>query len=389
MIDKNLGFYLCDGKEFSSKIQACLHSVAVNKPVKWVFLNSFFNAVDWSQEPTETLDQLYDQRARQLRERYDYIILSYSGGADSHNILMSFIRQGLHIDEIIVNTMTKGNSRFTIVDPNIKAPEHAASEHELQTIPRLKEAEKLIPRTKITILDLSDHLFSSLTSAGDASWVLDKREGLNPLGATRFNYIHFNEVRRKFDKDRKIALVMGIEKPRTYIGTDGNFYIRFTDRATNLVTVAEYYQEYTNSRVEYFYWSKDSTKILAKQAHVIKKWLEFSPQHRPLWAAKSVTPETFRLVHERVLRSLLYSTWNDQWYQADKATKDWYSEFDDWFLKGHAGDQAHNIWLEGINFVETNLQSYIKLNKDGVADGLQSFSHDYRVGPMSYTQQQF
>jgi hypothetical protein len=380
MIDKNLGFYLCDGKEFGSKIQACLHSVKVGKPVKWIFLNSFFDAVDWSKEPQETLDQLYDQRAREIREKYDYVILSYSGGADSHNILMSFIRQQLLIDEIIVNTMTKGNSRFTVVDTRIKDPAHAASEHELQTIPRLKEVENLIPRTKITILDLSDHLFSSLTSAGDASWVLDKREGLNPLGATRFNYIHFNDVRKNFDRNHKIALVLGIEKPRTYIGGDGNFYIRFTDRATNLVTVAEYYQEYTNSKVEYFYWSKDSTQILAKQGHVIKRWLTAFPQYQTLWQGATLTPERFRIVHERLLRSLLYTTWNDLWYQSDKATKDWYSEFDDWFIKGHEGNTAHQVWLEGLSYVQNNLSPYIKTDAAGKADGLISYSHDYCLG---------
>jgi len=380
MIDKNLGFYLCDGKEFGSKIQACLHSVNVGKPVKWIFLNSFFDLVDWTKEPQETLDQLYDRRAREIREKYDYVILSYSGGADSHNILMSFIRQQLLIDEIIVNTMTKGNSRFTVVDTRIKDPAHAASEHNLQTIPRLKEVENLIPKTKITILDLSDHLFSSLTSAGDASWVLDKREGLNPLGATRFNYIHFNDVRKNFDRNHKIALVLGIEKPRTYIGSDGNFYIRFTDRATNLVTVAEYYQEYTNSKVEYFYWSKDSTQILAKQGHVIKKWLMAFPQYQTLWQGATLTPERFRIVHERLLRSLLYTTWNDSWYQSDKATKDWYSEFDDWFIKGHEGNTAHHVWLEGLSYVQNNLSPYIKLDAAGKADGLISYSHDYCLG---------
>lgn len=381
MIDKNLGFYICDGKEFGSKIQACLHSVQVNKPIKWIFLNSFLEKVDWTVEPLETLDQLYDQRARQIREKYDYVILSYSGGADSHNILMSFIRQNLHIDEIIVNTMTKGNSKFTIINTNVKSPEHAASEHDLQTVPRLKEVENLIPKTKITILDLTDHLFSSLETANDASWVLEKREGLNPLGSTRFNYIHFNQIRKQFDKDKKIALVLGIEKPRTYIGTDGNFYLRFTDRATNLVTVAEYYQEYTNSKVEYFYWSKDSVKILAKQAHVIKKWLKVYPQYQSVWTAKAVTPETFRLVHERILRSLIYTTWNDSWYQADKATKDWYSEFDNWFIHGFKGSRAHDVWVDGLKYVENNLQPYIKKDENGLSDGLVSYSYNYNIGP--------
>lgn len=381
-MDKNLGYYLCDGKEFTSKIQACLHAEKVNKPLSWIFNNHIFEKNDWKTEPVESLDALYDQRARELREKYDYLILSYSGGADSHNILMSFIRQNLLIDEIIVNTMDKGNSKYTIVNQNIRDPRHAASEHYLQTVPRLKEVENLIPRTKISIFDLTDNLFDSFTKAGDASWILDKREGLNPLGATRFNYIHFSEIRKKFDKDKKIALVLGIEKPRTFIHSNGSFYIRFTDRATNLVTVAEHIQDYTNSTVEYFYWSPDSCRLLTKQAHIIKRWLEAFPDKQHLWIGKTLTAEKYRLVHERLLRNILYTTWDDNWYQADKATKDWYSEFDAWFIDGHVGTNAHTIWLDGVRYLEENAKSFVKAGDDGIKDGLIVYSHNYEIGPM-------
>jgi hypothetical protein len=381
-MDKKLGYYICDGKEFASKIHACLYAESVKKPLQWIFNNREFENNDWKTEPIETLDQLYDARARELREKYDYLILSYSGGADSHNILMSFIRQNLLIDEIVVNTMDQGNSKYTIVDKNVIDPKHAASEHYLQTIPRLKEVENLIPRTKINILDLTQNLFDSFTNVGDASWILNKREGLNPLGATRFNYIHFNEIRKKFDKQKKIALVLGIEKPRTFIHSNGKFYMRFTDRATNLVTVAEHIQDYTNSSVEYFYWSPDACRLLTKQAHIIKRWLEAFPEKQHLWIGKSLTAEKYRLVHERLLRNILYTTWNDAWYQADKATSDWYSEFDHWFIDGHKGSTAHNIWLEGIRYLENRAASFVKIDAAGVKDGLTVYSHNFEIGEM-------
>jgi hypothetical protein len=91
MINKKLGYYNCDGLEFESKIQAFFHSLKTNKPVEWIFNDFEFNLHDWLNEPLESLDQLYDKRARELREKYDYLILSYSGGSDSHQILMSFI----------------------------------------------------------------------------------------------------------------------------------------------------------------------------------------------------------------------------------------------------------------------------------------------------------
>jgi hypothetical protein len=381
-MDKKLGYYLCDGKEFTSKIQACLYAEANNKALHWIFNNEAFKNNNWSVEPTETLDQLYDLRARDLREKYDYLILSYSGGADSHNILMSFIRQNLLIDEIVVNTMHEGNGQFTVVNKNIVDPKHAASEHYLQTLPRLKEVENLIPKTKISILDLTQNLFDSFTHVGDASWIMNKREGLNPLGSTRFNYIHFAEIRKKFDKNKKIALVLGIEKPRTFIHSNGKFYIRFTDRATNLVTVAEHIHDYTNSSVEYFYWSPDACRLLTKQAHVIKNWLEAFPQHQSLWQGKTLTAEKYRLVHERLLRTILYSTWDNNWFQSDKATSDWYSEFDHWFIDGHRGTLAHNIWLEGIKYVENHASSFVKIDAAGIKDGLTVYTHNYEIGQL-------
>ena len=157
---KNTGHYMVDNIPFESKIQACIFASKHNKEVIWDFNNNAFNAYNWTIEPDMSLDALYDKRSRELREKYDYIILSYSAGADSHNILMSFIRQNLHIDEIVVNVMEKANSKFTIIDSNNKSNWNAGAEHRLQTVPRLKEIENTIPNTKITILDLSDFLFN-------------------------------------------------------------------------------------------------------------------------------------------------------------------------------------------------------------------------------------
>jgi hypothetical protein len=382
MINKKLGYYTVNNLEFDSKIQACLYASQNNQEVNWHFNEETFERYPWHIEPSLSLDELYDKRTRQLREEYDYIIISYSGGADSHNIVESFLRQNLHIDELIINTMEKGSSKFTILDPAIKNPENAASEHYLQTLPRLQEIKNRSPKTKITILDLTDYLFDSWLAVGDASWIMDKREGLNPLNVTRFNYIHFNDVRKQFDKDKKIALILGVEKPRTFIHTNNKFYIRFTDRATNIITIAEHIKEYPNAVVEYFYWSPDSCDILCKQAHVIKKWLETFSQNQSLWFHKNMTTETFRLVHERVLRSLIYTTWNNSWFQSDKATKDWYSEFDSWFIEGLKGTKQHNIWLEGINYVRNHATNFVN-REHGYDDGLKIFAYNFPVGEMA------
>lgn len=384
MIKKALGYYKVDNIEFDSKIQACLFATKFSKSVTWIFNDDIFSNYDWSLEPSLSLDALYDMRSRSLREKYDYIIISYSGGADSHNIVESFLRQGLHIDELLINTMSEGNGKFMNISQDNKSSHNAAaSEHVLQTLPRLQEIQNRSPKTKITIVDLTKFLFSFFDDHGDASWIETKREGLNPLNVTRYNYLYFSEIRKKFDKDKKIAIILGVEKPRTYIHSQTNdFYIRFNDRASNIASVNDFVKDYPNSTVEYFYWSPESVDILCKQAHVIKRWLELTPMYLDLWSGKSLSKEVFRLVHERVLRNLIYSTWNESWYQADKSTRDWYSEFDSWFIQGHRGTKTHTIWLEGLSYVQSNAGNFVNI-KNGIADGLVMFNHDYKIGPMS------
>jgi hypothetical protein len=381
-MNKKLGYYTVGGIDFDSKIKALTYATQTGLTPEWNFNLKEYGEYDWSKEPELTLDQLYDIRTRQLREKYDYLILSYSGGADSHNILMSFIRQGIHLDEIVVNTMEKGNKKSTTINANNTKATNAAAEHDLQTVPRLKEAAVLLPNTKISIFDLTDYLVDYLTEKGDESWVFDKREGLNPAGMTRFNYLHFSDIRKRFDKDKSIGVIMGIEKPRCFIYKN-KFVVSYSDRATNITTVAEHFKEYTNSTIEFFYWSPEALDIQCKQVHTIKKWLEAFPQYRDLWdIEKGMDFTTIRLVHERLLRTILYTTWDNNWYQADKALGDWYSEFDQWFFDEHANTKVGHIWRMGIDYVTKNLGSYIKENSDGSIDGLTVFSKRYLIGEM-------
>jgi hypothetical protein len=381
MINKKLGYYKVGDVEFESKIQAYIHASNTNQHVQWNFNDEVFSSYDWTTEPDQSLDYLYDKRARELREKYDYLMLSYSGGADSHNALMSFVRQGLHIDEIIVNTLEKGWSKFTTVDPNNTSSSNNGAEHYLQTIPRLKELENLIPNTKITICDLTDHVHDSFNNVGDASWVLDKREALNPIGITRFNYIYFSEVRKRFDKQKSLGIVLGVEKPKSAIVND-KFWMRFVDRSANMITIINHLVDYDNTEVEYFYWSPDCVPMLIKQGHVMRRWLIANPDIQHYWNSKTLTYKIARLYHERLLREVIYySTWNNDWYQADKATKDWYSEFDNWFILGAEGTSAKHIWNEGIGYVTDKLSPYLRLNDDtNIPDGLESHVKKYLIG---------
>jgi hypothetical protein len=385
MLNKKLGYYTVNELEFESKIRACIHITQNNLPesaLKWHFNDFEFSSFDWSVEPHETLDQLYDARARELREKYDYLILSYSAGADSHNILMSFLRQGLHIDELLVNTFDSALKNVEVSETNKASTSAPQSEHHLQTIPRLKEVAIMSPNTKITILDMSDHLFNFHDYYKDESWVLNRKEGLNPLNVTRFNYVYIDQVKKQFDKSKKIGIIAGIEKPRVLIDKDNTVYTYFSDKATNIAPITDNAKDYDNATLELFYWAPESLRMISKQVHTIKNLIETNSLYRSFF--KGQTFQTHRLIVEPLLRGVLYpTTWNNDWYQAEKAVSDWFSEFDHWFIFGHKGTKAHDLWYSGIKYVGENAGTFVRKDAQGRAVGIKPILKYYKIGQLN------
>lgn len=382
-INKTIGYYSCGNQEFSSKIEACIYGTKTKNPVAWHFNDEVFDKYPWHIEPSETLDQLYDRRAREIREKNDYIVLAFSGGGDSNNILESFIRQNLLIDEIVVNVMGEMNS-FTQVDTACRENWNESAEYHLQTIPRLQYIKSVSPRTKISVIDLSKHVFDFFRSFGDENWLSYTRERLNVSGLMRHNFLHFKEIRNQFDKSKKIAMILGIEKPRTII-ENGRFKFLFFDKAVNIATVQEFIEDYDNTSIEYFYWHPDAAPIVAKQVHIIKRWLELTPEYIPYWTATSDPNDyykKFRLIHEPLLRSLLYSTWKPEYWQSQKSTLDWFSEIDDWFHKGHKGTKEYNIWEAGLKHIKLNASDYMLPGDKNL--GLKGFVKSYDIGEFRF-----
>ena len=373
------GFYRCNGKNFPSKVNALIYSKLVNKPAKWVFHDDIYSKYDWSVEPTESLDELYDCRARQLREKYDYLILSFSGGSDTNNILESFIRQGLHLDEIVTNHISRVTKSTTILDASNTQSSNFAAEHELHAVPRLQYIHKNLPRTKITVLDVSDVVFNGIKD--DVSWVLDKNDHLSIGQLFRYNYFHFGDMKRQFDKNIKVAIITGTDKPRTYI-EDDMFYLYFQDSVANITTIDDFNKDYTNITNELFYWSAETAPMICKQIHVIKRWLEANPDKQDYW--RNITAEKIRLYHERFLRPLLYTTWDNSWFQADKSTNWWNTEFDTWFRTDKEFEQKYQLWQQGITWLADKLGHLVE-TKNGVPDSFVKFRKVYKIGQMKQT----
>ena len=121
--------------------------------IEWIFNDNVYGNIDWT-IPIETpLIDLYKKRACQLREEYDYLILYYSGGADSTNVLHAFIDNNIFIDEIIMHFPEP--VKKTINDRDI-SNENYFSEVEYAAVAHLKKYKNTIPtNTKIKIQDFT------------------------------------------------------------------------------------------------------------------------------------------------------------------------------------------------------------------------------------------
>jgi len=378
-MNKKLGYYTCGGLEFDSKIQAVLHSTNTKQPVEWIFNNETFNNFQWDQEPTESLDELYDQRARKIREQYDYVVLSYSGGSDSHNILMSFYRQGLRLDEVISNWNVEASKNYTILDNTITQAFNQNAEYELHVRARLQWIKDNMPETRVTFVDSSRDIIKFFQTT-DESWVLNNsREPLNPAVLQRFNYLNLKEINLRVDRNKNIGIIIGVDKPRIEI-QENKLHFYLLDSLSNITPIAPHFKDYDNTTIEYFYWAPESCAMLAKQCHTVFKFLDNNRPYRTIFNRQR--DWTQRNFQEQFLRQILYSTtWDNSWFQIRKPINDWDCEMDNWFIDQFENKKPGNTWSAGLRYLEQTLdKSHFKTN----TRGLRGFeSPHYYVGTFS------
>lgn len=362
-VEKN-GYYIVGDKNFNFKFNALMYASKTNQQVKWEFNSAKFQSLNWRTPLMVDIRSLYRARAQQLREQYDYLILSFSGGADSTTILQSFIKNGIHLDEIICDWPLKHTSDWQV--NNDPTPYNHISEWELAIKPMLSYVAQHYPEIKITITDTTEDL--SLEDNEHAFTI----SHMGPYQSTkRYKNItqRYNEVNKKSDR---VAVIMGCEKPKVFI-----------DRNVFCVIMADNHCFYKSSRVpesrvvEYFYWTADMPEIVREQSHMIYQHLLANPNMRNLFM-----PDTkFMSYREKFIKSIIYPDWNNDTFQADKADSLIWSSQHDWINRGKT--PALEAWESTLNS-HTNMidHKYLEFYPDSTrVHGIKSFySRSYPIG---------
>ena len=257
------------------------------QPYRWHYNNEFFSQYDWTQEPTESLDELYKQRALELREQYDYIILYYSGGHDSTNMLHAFLDNGIYPDELMVYY-----SRHDTVS-------HQYKELKGFTWNKIESLKKKYPKLKIRTFDYSDlicdwsKLIANHNLNIDPLYLFGTRVSVNRLILDTLCE-QIDDWKKILKDGKTLCSLHGFDIPRLKYNFKKN-YLMHTFLADDVGGLVTPFRQMINIRnrdtLELFYWAPTEicTKIMIKQCHLSNNF--FKKITKSCWEKIITMPE--------------------------------------------------------------------------------------------------
>lgn len=339
------GYYTVGDTVHTGKISALIDGTAKNIHPEWKFNNHVFDNVDWTVEPSESLPLLYLRRAKQLREKYDYLILFFSGGSDSQQILKTFLDNKIRIDEIIVTWPLGLKNTYT---PNTVDYEwtNMLSEWDFVIQPKLKWLAENHPEIKIT---LHDWATPAINHKVQDDYIIDRSVNITPYADLKWDFNQTSWFSKIRDKNDKLGLVMGIDKPRICFH-QGAYRLFFLDILTsNLGPQISSSFHNDDLKAEFFYWSPDSVNILAKQAHLLVKFFESVPQFKNFVTWPHSNPR-YRQWYETSTRPIIYPELDLNFFQANKP-HDFTISWDELLYKVGLEDKIKGITDDNFNYL--------------------------------------
>lgn len=270
----HLGFYKVGNARFVSKVLAQNESLRTNAPIEWDFNDEVFDRYDWTKEPEPgvSIDEYYRRRAQQLRDKYEYIVLMYSGGPDSQTVLDSFLSNNIRLDEIVnVNSydrtqQVEGTTHNADFFYNVKPT--------VENI--LKQYGNMLKITILDEIDITKKVFKDAKAKSDFYEMLFN--GISFPSGWLFRSVWIKYVPHlwsKFLEGKKICILYGYDKPSLdvengkYFST--NYDVWLLD--SEIMTSAD--PDLKNSDlVETFYHTPDFPELTIKQSHLVKQFLE-------------------------------------------------------------------------------------------------------------------
>ena len=237
---------------------------------KFVFNDELFDSLNWQEEPQINILTLYKLRAQQIRQKYDYVILLFSGGSDSVQILNTCLDNDIFIDEIQCYHCEKGISKITnsstlnMVD---------MLEFQYSSKKYLEKVRLKSPKTKITTIDMTDFIHDEITNKKFTYLGLAKQHMMfAPMTYNTYpriyTYLIFKYNQENPSGKSNRCFIRGMDKPVISL-RDNIVYFNFTDVTLNHARNVFIGEVPHIGTFENFYWSADAPLIPIKQCHMI------------------------------------------------------------------------------------------------------------------------
>lgn len=327
------GYYQVGEFQTYSKIEAIELGRALGNPSVWHFNEEVFSKIDWTVEPTTDLWTMYKARARQIRDNYDYVVLFYSGGSDSHNMLTAWLDANCKVDEV---------ASFWNYDGSKDRQSFLNAEVNNVVFPYIESLKKQTTDFKFRLIEISQFELD-VVNEFDADYAYLANRNFSPNNTAK-------TIIRKKIKDyrdiiasgKKLCFVWGIEKP--VVMHDGaRYYASFNDSLDSCVNPyvqSNYEQGWYD---ELFYWTPDMPLLPIKAAHVLRNFMAVNYDLTNYQDEKM--PHAFNGVLQKYLtydavKKAIYPYWDIATFCNGKAHSAIFSVRDQWFLDSNLPDSS-------------------------------------------------
>jgi hypothetical protein len=353
------GYYEVGNQIYLNKMEAVYQASLSHQPVRFNFHDTVFSQYDWTKRPVGTLKELYRERAQQIRDRYDYIIIHFSGGQDSWTTLHSFLANGIHVDEV-VSRWARVERKYRDADCTNTHDSNFGSEFEFAALPVLEHIKKHYPKIRVTVDDYSADLEKEITE-----YQVTASNHYQCMG-TYFRHNNKTPGEIEAEKHNKsVGIVFGMDKTRCVI-QDGNFYAHFSDGLGGADIDPR-------RRLELFYWTPDFPEIPILQAHCLKDYLlEHFPDQEE--ASKKGKGQQWREIY----MNACYPDYNQDTFQVDKSLGSMIWRSETWMAK-HS-PRFHASWRWSMKqYIDNISDEYVSKGLAGtnLVTGLTFFKSKY------------
>lgn len=370
-MERRSGYWGVGGRYFFNKAECLRYATSIRDGhVTYYFYDGIYRSLNWKVEPRESLKEMYKRRAQHLRDKYDYLILSFSGGSDSTNILKTFTDNGIKLDEVCCEfPLEYIEKNIHTFDYNRNNPDHIMFEWVMAAKPMLTWLSKAHPETKITVVSGSKDTMSILENSEVQK---HERSGLVFNASSR--WVKLYEIARDRSKHGVVGFISGVDKPRLgYNPKLGKFYSVYAD-TNNLIYFpsSSHDQNGYDLFFDHFYLSYEFPEINQKQCFVLKHKIQ-----EVLHSGQQEFYKTLLLrvdnkgthvydTHQDFFKTALYESWSNNIFQAVKSDNFFYAPANKWLHDTIANDKrASDFHDKQISEMLYGIDDYFIMKQGG------------------------